>query len=181
MDNVIAQARCADLTVISQPEPSTPESTFSAELAESVVLSAGRPMLLVPYIGARATLGDRVLLAWNGGREASRAIADAMPILSRAKQITVMSISDAGKYAADTESLSRLAAYLGSHGIAAKIDHQDSSEISVGECMLSRVADLGVDLIVMGAYAHTRFRDLVLGGVTRTMLRSMTVPVLMSH
>jgi nucleotide-binding universal stress UspA family protein len=182
IDTAVAHARCADLTVIGQADPASAESVFITHLAETVVLAAGRPMLIVPYVGARATLGQNVLVAWDGGREASRAIADAMPILARARQVTVMSIhAGAEEHAADGASRSRLAAYLRSHGIDAQIHHDDIAHISVGDFLLSRAADLGIDLIVMGAYAHSRFRELVLGGVTRTVLQSMTVPVLMSH
>jgi nucleotide-binding universal stress UspA family protein len=182
IDTAVAHARCADLTVIGQGDPGSADSVFTAQLAGTVVLAAGRPTLIVPYVGARATLGQNVLVAWDGGREASRAIADAMPILASARQVTVMSIhAGAEERAADAPSRSRLAAYLDSHGIDAQIHDDDIADISVGDFILSRAADLGIDLIVMGAYAHTRLRDLVLGGVTRTMLQSMTVPVLMSH
>jgi nucleotide-binding universal stress UspA family protein len=182
IDTAVAHARCADLTVLGQCDPTSPESFFMAELVHAIVLSAGRPTLIVPYVGARATLGQNVLVAWDGGREASRALADAMPILAKAQEVTVMSIhAGPEESAADASSRSRLAAHLDSHGIDAQIHDDDIADMSVGDFLLSRAADLGIDLIVMGAYAHTRLRDLVLGGVTRTMLQSMTVPVLMSH
>src|ERR1700693_1979753 len=101
IDTAVAHARCADLTVIGQAAPASTESVFIAQLAETVVLSAGRPTLIVPYVGARPTLGQNVLVAWDGGREASRAIADAMPILASARQVTVMSIhAGTGEHAA---------------------------------------------------------------------------------
>jgi nucleotide-binding universal stress UspA family protein len=182
IDTAVAHARCADLTVLGQCDPTSPESFFMAELVQAIVLSAGRPALIVPYVGAHVTVGENVLVAWDEGREASRAVADAMPILAKARQVTVMSIDGgAGEDAADAPARSRLAAYLGSHGIDARIHHHDIADIGIGDFLLSRAADLGIDLIVMGAYAHPRFRELVLGGVTRTMLQSMTVPVLMSH
>jgi nucleotide-binding universal stress UspA family protein len=135
-----------------------------------------------PLRGASRSTGERVLVAWDGGREASRAVGDALPILARAKDVTITTIHrDEGERIADEAATRRLADYLQSHGIDAKVDHSSVEDISVGEWLLSRSADLGIDLIVMGAYAHTRLRELVLGGVTRTMLQSMTVPVLMSH
>jgi nucleotide-binding universal stress UspA family protein len=178
----VAHARCADLTVIGQPEADQPDLRFLEELVQSVVLSSGRPTLIAPYATPAATLGQRVLVAWDGGREASRAVGDAIPILARAKQVTVMAIHrEAGDRIADDAATSRLADYLRSHGIDVKVDHSSVEDISIGEWLLSRSADLSIDLIVMGAYAHTRLRELILGGVTRTMLGSMTVPVLMSH
>ena len=178
----VAHARCADLTVIGQPEADQPDFRFLEELAQTVALSAGRPTLFTPYAGLGRPPGQRVLVAWDGGREASRAVGDALPILARAKHVTVTAIHrDESDRIADEAATSRLADYLHSHGIDAKVDHSSIEDISVGEWLLSRSADLDIDLIVMGAYAHTRLRELVLGGVTRTMLRSMTVPVLMSH
>jgi nucleotide-binding universal stress UspA family protein len=178
----VAHARCADLTVIGQPDIDQPDFHFLEELAQTVALSAGRPTLITPYAGASRSTGERVLVAWDGGREASRAVGDALPILARAKDVTITTIHrDEGERIADEAATRRLADYLQSHGIDAKVDHSSVEDISVGEWLLSRSADLGIDLIVMGAYAHTRLRELVLGGVTRTMLQSMTVPVLMSH
>jgi len=177
-----AHARCADLTVIGQPEADQSDFRFLDELAQTVALSAGRPTLITPYAGPVPSPGQRVLVAWDGGREASRAVGDALPILARAKHVRITAIHrDDGERIADQAATSRLADYLHSHGIDAKVDHSSVEAISIGEWLLSRSADLGIDLIVMGAYAHTRFRELILGGVTRTMLRSMTVPVLMSH
>jgi nucleotide-binding universal stress UspA family protein len=182
VDAAVAHARCADLAILGQPDPDDPDAGFIEELAQAVVLSAGRPSLIVPYIAPGNTVGQRVLVAWDGGREASRAVGDALPLLARATDVTVMAIHPGTEdRIADTQATARLTAYLHSHGIDARVDHSNIPDISVGEWLLSRTADLGIDLIVMGAYAHTRLRELVLGGVTRTMLRSMTVPVLMSH
>jgi nucleotide-binding universal stress UspA family protein len=178
----VAHARCADLAVIGQPDPDQPDFAFLEELAQTVALSAGRPTLIMPYVAPGTSLGQSVLVAWDGGREASRAVGDALPLLNRARRVTVVAIgSETEDRIADTAATSRLVDYLHSHGIDARINHSNVTDISVGEQLLSQAADLGIDLIVMGAYAHTRLRELILGGVTRTMLRSMTAPVLMSH
>lgn len=178
----VAHARCADLAVIGQPDPDQPDFVFVEELAQTVALSAGRPTLIMPYVAPVTSLGQSVLVAWDGGREASRAVGDALPILTRARHVTVMVIHpETEDRIADAPAIARLADYLHSHGIDARVNHSNVTDISIGEWLLSRTADLGIDLIVMGAYAHTRLRELILGGVTRTMLRSMTVPVLMSH
>ena len=178
----VAHARCADLAVIGQPNSDDRDFAFHEELAQTVALSAGRPTLIMPYIAPLASFGQSILVAWDGGREAARAVGDALPLLARARRVTVMSIdTEAKDRVADGSATSRLADYLHSHGIDARVDRSNITDISVGEQLLSRAADLGIDLFVMGAYAHTRLRELVLGGVTRTMLRSMTAPVLMSH
>jgi nucleotide-binding universal stress UspA family protein len=181
-DAAVAHGRCADLFVMGQSDSDDPESVFVDELIATTILSTARPTLIVPHIGTRATLGKDVLVAWDGGREAGRAIADALPFLERAKRVTVITINpESGGHAADNPAVSRLTAYLRAHGVAAVVDRDSVSDISIGERLLSRASDLGSDLIVMGAYAHARLRELVLGGVTRTMLGKMTVPVLMSH
>lgn len=178
----VAHARCTDLAVMGQRDPADADFAFVEELTEAVVLSSGRPTLVVPYAVAPAVVGQNVLIAWDGGREASRAVGDALPILTKARQVTVMSVSTGtGERVIDPAATSRLAAYLNSHGVEARVDHSEVDDIGIGEWLLSRAADLSSDLLVMGAYAHTRLRDLVLGGVTRTMLASMTVPVFMSH
>jgi nucleotide-binding universal stress UspA family protein len=141
---------------------------------------AGRPVLVVPYIGPSGTLGKRVLLAWNATREATRAATDALPFLQAADEVLVVlvkphSISHGEVPGAD------IGLYLARHGVHVKVETIEGVDIDAGNLLLSRAADLSSDLIVMGAYGHSRFSELVLGGVTRTMFESMTVPVLMSH
>jgi nucleotide-binding universal stress UspA family protein len=179
VDAAILAARCADLVVVSQRDPTT---RTADNLASQVVLGCGRPVLVVPYIGAPVDFGDRVLVAWDGGREAARAVGDAMPLLERARSVKVIAVdSDNDDDVDERLSVARLSAWLAAHGIAADIDRQESGDVRIGDWLLSRVADLSANLVVMGGYGHARLRELVLGGVTRTMLRSMTVPVLMSH
>lgn len=180
----IAQGRCADLIVVGQGAPGDPGLPFAEELATTTLLSTGRPVLVIPHIGAAPTFGQNALIAWDGGREASRAIADALPLLERAKKVNVIAVHasvDDSVYVGDTLASSRLAGWLNSHGVHTSIERLDVAQGSVGESLLSRAADLGSDLIVMGGYGHSRVREFVLGGVTRTMLDAMTVPVLMSH
>jgi nucleotide-binding universal stress UspA family protein len=179
VDAAILAARCADVAVLSQRDPT---ARSGDNFASQVVLGCGRPVLVVPYIGAPVDFGDRVLVAWDGGREAARAVGDAMPLLERAQKVSVVAVdNDNDDDVGERLSAARLSAWLAAHGIAADIDRQESGDVGIGEWLLSRVADLSADLVVMGGYAHARLRELVLGGVTRTMLRSMTVPVLMSH
>jgi nucleotide-binding universal stress UspA family protein len=178
----VSNGRCADLIVVGQRDQRDPGSAFAQELATITLLASGRPILVVPYIGVQATPGERVLVAYDGGREATRAIADAMPILRRAKQVNVVTVNpDSALHAGSTRPGSHLALWLQRQGVNASIAPSDTTQIGIGEWFLSRASDLGTDLIVMGGYGHTRLRELVLGGVTRTMLETMTVPVLMSH
>jgi nucleotide-binding universal stress UspA family protein len=176
----VAHGRCADLFVTGQSDGS--EAKFAAELVTTVMLSSGHPTLIVPRAGPRATLGASILVAWNGGREATRAIADALPLLERAREVNIVAIShDENARLDDSPAQGRLLSWLEPHGIRARIHAYEAGEGDVTERLLSRVVDLGSDLVVMGGYGHTRMRELVLGGVTRDMLERMTVPVLMSH
>jgi len=180
IDAAIAHARCCDLFVLGQHNASG--AGFGAALVTNVLLSSGRPTLVVPRIGAPATLGENVLVAWDGGREAARAIGDAIPLLARATRVDVVSVDDdAERDVDDRLADARLRGWLGRHGVAVDIARQEAQDVGIGDWLLSRAADFGSDLIVMGGYGHARMRELVLGGATRSMLRSLTVPVFMAH
>ena len=180
IDAAVAHGHCTDLFILGQRDAAT--SSFGDALVTNVLLSAGRPTLVVPYTGAPASVGENVLVAWNGGREAARAIGDALPLLERAKHIDIVAVDDdAEPGVAERLAGARLDAWLRAHGIAASVERQEVRDIGIGEWLLDRAADLGSDVIVMGGYGHARMRELVLGGVTRTVLRSMTVPVFMAH
>ncbi|HZB90594.1 MAG TPA: universal stress protein [Stellaceae bacterium] len=172
-------ARYADLAVVGQADPDN--RPVGAGVVEAVLLSAGRPVLAVPFIGA-ASLGQRVLIAWNASREAARAVNDALPLLTAAERVTVLSINPAQGIADEGELPAvDIALHLARHGVKAEAAHTESEDIGVGDVILSRAADLSADLIVMGGYGHSRAREFILGGATRTLLQSMTVPVLLSH
>lgn len=182
VEAVIAMARASDLTVVGQAARNESDSGFFRELMETIVLAAGRPTLIVPFIGPSATMGEAILIAWNETREAARAVADALPILVRAKRVDIVTVDSGGNESGHARDDARLRAYLARHAVRVGASHRDHAEdVATGEWLLSRAADLGSDLVVMGAYAHARIGERILGGVTRTMLQSMTVPVLMSH
>ena len=173
-----AAARYADLGIVGQHDDGD-ERSMPAGTVESVVLAAGTPLLVVPYIGAPAGVGRRVLVAWSGTRESARAVRDALPILTAAEAVDVLGVSNgAGSVQAAVDGA---CVYLDAHGVRATPHHASAGDVEVGDLLLSRVVDLGADLLVMGAYGHSRMRELILGGVTRTLLGEMTVPVLMSH
>ncbi|WP_455373525.1 universal stress protein [Limibacillus halophilus] len=178
-DAIALHGRHADLIVMGQ-EDEEDGATLSREVMEEVLLSAGRPLLVVPYIGASKTIGKRVIIAWDGGREAARALNDALPLLSDAEAVMVL-IANPKSAPSEREAGSDIALHLARHNVPVEVHKIHVSEVSIGDALLDQVADLGADLVVMGGYGHSRFRELVLGGVTRQMLQQMTVPVLMSH
>ncbi|WP_431303063.1 universal stress protein [Sediminicoccus sp. BL-A-41-H5] len=169
--------RYVDLIVVGQPEPKA-----SSMAVEAALFSTGRPILLVPYTGPAKSLCRRVLIAWNGSREAARAVNDALPILAGAESVTLLVVdpktgpSDHGE-----EPGADIALHLARHGVGVTVRRVMGDDVGVGDMLLNEVADLSSDLIIMGGYGHSRLRELVLGGATRTLLRQMTVPVLMSH
>jgi len=176
---VALNARYADLAILGQPEPKN-GGEVDAEVPEDVVLSTGRPALIIPYIGAGKEIGKRVLVAWDGGREAARAVNDALPLLEKAESVTVLVINPSHGGHGEQPGAD-IALHLARHGITVEVQHIEVRDLSTGNALLSRLADADVDLLVMGAYGHSRLRQMVLGGVTREVFQQMTVPVLMSH
>lgn len=172
----------ADLIITGQVNP---DQGLEGEVGapERLVMESGRPVLMLPYAGRPKTLGRNILVAWNGTREAARAIADALPLLKAAKQVKLLWINpsegDGGRGTGTPGS--EMAANLSRHGVKVEASHTVAKQIGVGDELLSRAADQGADLIVMGAYGHSRVREYVFGGATHHILRHMTVPVLMSH
>ena len=179
VDAMTVHARYADLVVIGQADGSA-NAHVPAGFPERLVLAAGRPVLILPSVGSFATIGKRILIAWNTSREATRAVIDAIPLLQRADTVHVMAVNPrAGDHG--TVPGADIGLYLARHGVRVDIKADHGAEIDVGNELLSRAADLDADLIVMGGYGHSRLKERVLGGVTRTILESMTAPVLMSH
>jgi len=181
--SAIAEAALYDLVVIGQPNPDAGLSGAIGLRPEEIVLSCGRPVLVVPYAGTFPDIGRRVLVAWNGSRESTRALHDAMSLMADAEAVTVIEIDPpAPGVAAPAASAAQVAAALVRRGIAAKPETETTSgDISVEDLLLSRANDLDADLLVMGAYGHSRMREFVLGGVSRSIFRHMTLPVLMAH
>jgi nucleotide-binding universal stress UspA family protein len=137
---------------------------------------------VVPYIGGSDIIGRRALVAWNASREAARALNDAIPLLEDAENVTVLSVNPKRGIRGEGDlPAADIALHLARHGMKAEASYVVAEDIGVGDALLSRAADLGSDLIVMGGYGHSRLREIVLGGATRTVLRHMTVPVLLSH
>lgn len=174
-------ARYADLVILGQVDPEQ-SPQVGRHLPEDVVLSSGRPVLVVPHIGAPAGVGQHVVVAWDAGREAARAVGDAMPILEQAASVLVVIINPESTPLGHGEVPGAdIGAHLARHNLEVEVERVPAGKLSVADALLVHIADRGADLLVMGAYAHSRMRELVLGGVTRTILESMPVPVLMAH
>ncbi|MEM7253373.1 MAG: universal stress protein [Pseudomonadota bacterium] len=178
--NLPRQARYADLIIVGQDTMDA--ARRGAPNLESFVLASGRPVLAIPTIGIAGELGSHALVAWDESRESARAVHDAVPFLKTARAVSVINVTDSSKKAAEsTATATTLCHHLARHGIQAEARHSVDSELSVAECLLSRSTELGANLLIMGAYGHSRMRELVLGGATRAILTEMTLPVLFSH
>jgi nucleotide-binding universal stress UspA family protein len=182
LGTVQLNARYSDLVIVGQRERDTERETgIAPEFVDELVLSCGRPVLVVPYAGRFPDVGKRALLAWNASREAMRAMTYALPLLASAARVNVVVFEPGRPGDHGDEPGADAALYLARHGVKAAVSRYGSPGLDIGSQILSRAADMTVDLIVMGAYGHSRVRELVLGGATRTLLESMTAPVLMSH
>jgi nucleotide-binding universal stress UspA family protein len=176
---VAAHARYADLVIVGQSEPDDATTTPS-DLAETVVIASERPVLIVPHIGVTKPPGKTVMLCWNGTREAARAATGALPILKQADKVIILLIDPRND--GDPEGPGgRVATWLARHGVNAVVKRDTAGDSNVGGVILSRAADQDADLVVMGLYGHSRMREWVLGGASRTLLASMTVPLLVAH
>lgn len=179
---VALHGRYADLVIAGQRDPAGEAGVDDPAMPDQLVLSIGRPVMVVPHGGEFPVIGERILVAWDASRLATRAVNDALPILSKAKEVVVMAINPKTGTDGHGEIPSAdICLHLARHGIRAEAQHHYADDIGAGALLLSRAADEGIDLIVCGAYGHARWRELVLGGVTRHLLTHMTVPVLMSH
>lgn len=173
-----AASRLSALSIVMQPDRSHP--SHDSALAETILLQSGRPMLLVPYIHRGPFKASRVLICWDGGRAAARALHDAMPILRKAQTIDAISIHHANAPAGET-SVEQLAIHLDRYGMSARVQHVIAEPADVHSTILSVAADCCSDYLVMGGYGHSQLGEWILGGTTREMFRSLTIPALMSH
>lgn len=175
---LIARSRFTDLVVIGQAEEGgllSPES----ELEDQLLLGTARPVLIIPYIGVQSPIGKRIMVAWKNTREAVRAVHDALPLLQTADKVEVVMVNPSEEDG-DTPTAD-ICLHLARHGVKAEAAQVVARDIEVGDALLSRASDESIDLLVLGAYGHKRWRETVFGGVTRHLLQHMTVPVLMSH
>lgn len=175
--SVSALARLHDLTIVLQPEPE--RNTFDNVMPQEILFESGGPVLFIPYTHKGPLLAKRLGIAWDGSRLAARALRDAAPFLARAEAVTIISINEA--QAPAEASVTAVLAHLARYGVAGRIERMDADRADIQPTILSIAADDSLDLIVMGGYGHSRLQERILGGVTRGMIQSMTVPTLMSH
>jgi nucleotide-binding universal stress UspA family protein len=177
-DALSRMARCFDMVVVGQVNRDNP---VPEEIVDEIALfESARPVIVVPFVHKGGLAMGQIMVCWDGSRAAARAVADALPILKKAQQVEVVIVAHA-RAQGDEMPGADLGQHLARHGLTVDVKRITSPEIDVASTILSHAADTSADLIVMGGYGHSRLREFVLGGVTRGILQSMTVPVLMSH
>jgi len=174
-------ARHADLNFLGQPDPSDPGAAFQQQLLDEVLFNSGRPVYVVPYIGRRAQSLRKTVVAWDGGKKSARAVNDAIALLKDRGETVVLMINPDERYVVHGSTPGEdIVGYLDRHGIKATLEVLRSDELAPDTLMLNFLADSGADLMVMGAYGHSRIRERAFGGVTETIMHQMTTPVLMT-
>ena len=181
-DVVTDYARLVDLSILGQSDPANPGVTAGTAIVEHVLFSSGRPVLMVPYAGTFGPIGNKVLIGWAPRREAARAVNDALPLIATNATVTVLTIiprDDAVSHPG--LSTAPIVEHMIRHGLKVQGREVVAGDVSAGDVLLNTAADESADLLVVGAYGHSRVRELVMGGVTRTLLEQATLPILMSH
>lgn len=177
-DSFANLARAYDLAVLGQAHPDA--APGAQEMIEAVLFNSGRPVLVVPYVQKAGFSMKRVLVCWDGSRAAARAVGDSLPLIAKANNVQVLTVTT-GKFDEDDVSGADITEHLARHKLRAELVRLPAADIDVTSAILSHAADISADLIVMGGYGHSRLRDFVLGGATKGMMQAMTVPALMSH
>ena len=181
-ETVVWLARHADLVILGQVDPTHPPPPAGRQLVEDVLMTSGRPILVVPYVGRFEAFSSKIVVGWNNSREAARAVSDAIPLLTKAAAVTILEANPMGrKPATDVATSADITRHLARHGISAETARTVIASISASDALLSYASDVSADMLVVGGYGHSRLRELMLGGVTRELLQHMTLPVLMSH
>jgi len=178
-EDAAEHAHYADLAVIARADPAS-QRAGPAGLVESLVLTSGRPIIMFPPHGVASRVG-RIIVGWNARREAIRAVADALPLLVRAEAVEILVVDHQRHPGHGQEPGADIARHLARHGVQVEVRRLPSGGEDVGHILLSRAADFGADLLVMGAYGHSHLSEWMFGGVTRTVLREAGLPVLMSR
>ena len=179
-DLIAQQGRTADLIVCGKPSDDIPDAWN--DFSETAILRSGRPVLIVPGAKPLKTIGEHVVIAWNDTREATRAVFDSLDFLKKAATIRAVTLIEKESQRAAAETLGAdLIANLARHEIKASLDVSYASSGSAGEAILSRLLEEGCDLLIMGGYSRSRFREMIFGGASRDILRDTWVPTVLSH
>ncbi|HET8920726.1 MAG TPA: universal stress protein [Xanthobacteraceae bacterium] len=177
-DHFARMARRFDLAIVGQAEPEI--SSMEQIIGETTLFESGRPMIMVPYIQKALFKTDNVMICWDGSRTAARAVADAIPIIRKSGRVEIVIVTNERGKEDEIEGAD-IGQHLARHGLKVDVHRISGGNIDVADALLSHAADSSTDLMVMGGYGHSRLREFVLGGVTRSIFESMTVPVLLSH
>jgi len=173
------RARYCDLVVVGQTNPDEVSPSVTDDFPEYMILHSGRPVMVIPYAGEFNQPGKHPLLAWDGSRAATRAVTDAIPLLRAAELVNIVIVNPKNDVHGDQPGAD-ISAYLTRHGIKIEVSVH-TTKVDTGNALLSIASDLNSDLIVMGGYGHSRFKEMIVGGATRTILQNMTIPALLSH
>lgn len=180
-DALMDHARCADLVVAPHYNSDYECEELYRRIAEDLAVDTGRPVIMVPENAKLDHVGEHITIAWDGSRESARAVFDSIELLQNAKKVHLLSVTDDVSIGSHAKLPgAEMAATLARRGVSCEIDQINPSELSTGDAILARVQDRGSDLLVMGIYGHSKPREFVFGGATRSVIKHMTVPVLMS-
>ncbi len=181
-EKISFHARHVDMTFLEQPSPDRTNRSLMATLMEGALFNSGRPVYIMPYIGRRELPRRKAVIAWDGSYKSARAVNDAIPLLQdRGETVVLVVDADKRRKSHGDHPGADIAAHLERHGVKASVVRQNSAGLDVATVILNFISDAGADLLIMGAYGHSRLRERTFGGVTRTILDQMTVPVLMSN
>lgn len=180
---VTQRVQAADLIIVGQADPENPLPAAARTLVEDILMTAGRPLLLIPYAGTFNQIGANVLIGWTPTRESARAVHDALPLLTPSAKVTVLTV-EASRVGRDEDVVptADIAEHLARHQLVVSAARTVVTDgLSPADALLDYASDISADLLVVGGYGHSRTREMIMGGVTRDLLRHMTLPVLMSH
>ncbi|WP_431282891.1 universal stress protein [Humitalea sp. 24SJ18S-53] len=178
---VALHARYVDLAILGQHNPDRVDDLDDTSVIEQTLFTSGRPVLVVPYAGHFKTAGRRALVGWNASRESARAVNDALMLIQAGESVTILTVDAEGDRAHGEVPGADIATHLARHGLTVLTKQTSAAAVSIADVMLNQASDSAADLLVIGAYGHSRVREMILGGVTRSLLQQMTIPVLMSH
>jgi nucleotide-binding universal stress UspA family protein len=181
MDIMTTQAYYTDLVIVGQPNFKPPNLNIPPELPERLVMLCGRPVLVVPYTGLFETAGDRIMIAWRAGRESVRSVNDAMPVIEKAHHTSIVEVSAEAIPSESNDHIIYVRDFIARHKIHARTEQVYAGDFTVGDTILNLACEKTIDLLVMGAYVHTRRGTLTLSPIANHILKHLTVPVLMSH